>query len=255
MSRPRTLLHIIAITALIILTCTVRSDAANARTFQEIASEILAGLDAAKADQFPATSGYGAPTIAIRPFLAREVPIDVDTANGYNHNLLAALQKQANGRFGFVSREMTGKLIEDIRSSGLSEDETDKRIAELKLNSRADVLISGDLSLEDGQNLLSYQVLSAETAKVFVSTQPRMIGQTPPFATSTPGVPPLNGYSAIVAEAESLLDDMGYDPGPIDGHMTEETRSALKAYQLDSALPVNGRMTRRVVDNMRRDFR
>jgi len=245
----------IVIVSFIALTSTVSSNAATARSFEEIASEILKGLDAAEAGELPASSGYGAPTITIRQFLAREVPVDVDTANGYNRTLLAALQEQANGRFGFVSREMIDTLIEDIRSSGLPQEESDKRIAELRMNSRADVLVSGDLRLVEGKTVLSYQALSAETAKVFATTQPRVISKRTSVATFSPGAPYLNGYSAIVAEAESLLDDMGYDTGAIDGHMTEKTRAALKAYQLDSALPVNGRMTRRVVNNIRRDSR
>ena len=52
-----------------------------------------------------------------------------------------------------------------------------------------------------------------------------------------------------------MLFERGYDPGPVDGYLTPETREALRAYQLDSALPVNGRLTRRVVENLRRDSR
>ena len=254
MFTPRTLFNVLAVATLIVMAGTFRANAANDRTFQEIATEILTGLDGANADQFPATSGYGAPTIAIRPFVASEVPIDVETANGYNRALLATLQKQAAGRFQFVSREMTGKLIDDIRSSGLSPDDTDRRIADLKINTRADILISGNISLDDKGPVLSYQALSAQTAHVFVTTLPRDIGLNTTIV-AIKGNPSLNGYSAIVAEAESLLLDLGYDPGPIDGHMTRETRDALRDYQVNSALPVNGRMTRRVVDNMRRDTR
>ena len=58
-----------------------------------------------------------------------------------------------------------------------------------------------------------------------------------------------------VSEAEELLWEHGYDPGPVDGVITGKTRKALEAYQADSALPVNGRLTRRVVENLRRDTR
>jgi peptidoglycan hydrolase-like protein with peptidoglycan-binding domain len=58
-----------------------------------------------------------------------------------------------------------------------------------------------------------------------------------------------------VLEAEGLLLDLGYDPGLVDGVLTDQTREALRAYQRDSALPVNGRMTWRAVENMRRDTR
>jgi len=251
---PRALIPLLGFTGLIALVGLHPASAANEQAFQETASEILRGLDRASTDHLPAINGYGAPTIGIRPFIKREVPTDIETANGYNRSLLVALQKKSNGRYRFVSRETTNKLIEDIRTSGLSEDEMDQRIAELRANSRADILISGNLSQEDHGTSISYQALSAETAHVFVSTQPRMLdNSSAPDVSSRASF--LNGYSDIVAEAENLLDEMGYDPGPIDGHMTRETREALRNYQLDSALPVNGRMTRRVVDNMRRDMR
>ncbi|MGB0682352.1 MAG: peptidoglycan-binding domain-containing protein [Magnetovibrionaceae bacterium] len=62
-------------------------------------------------------------------------------------------------------------------------------------------------------------------------------------------------YRPRVDEAEQLLARKGYDPGPVDGVMTRQTRKALRAYQSDSALPINGRLTRQVVENLRRDRR
>ncbi|MCP5366834.1 MAG: peptidoglycan-binding protein [Hyphomicrobiales bacterium] len=59
----------------------------------------------------------------------------------------------------------------------------------------------------------------------------------------------------VVAETQRMLAELGYDPGPADGVMKPRTRTALAAYQSDSGLPVNGRMTRRVVERLRRDAR
>ena len=36
-------------------------------------------------------------------------------------------------------------------------------------------------------------------------------------------------YRPTVEEAERYLLDKGYDPGPVDGYMTEQTRQALRA--------------------------
>ena len=257
MSILRPVIHSLTLSAVLLIGCTLSAIAANNPVFQDISAEILKGLDSAKTTDFPASSGYGAPTIGIRPFREHEVPLDVEAANGYNRSLMAALQAQAEGRFRFVSREMSDKLIDDIRTSGLPQDEIDRRITDLKTNSRADILISGNLSLQDGQAILSYQALSAETAHVFVTTQAVAVQGSPEETTSVATVLPssLNGYSPIVVETESLLAELGYDPGAVDGHLTPQTREAIKDYQLDSALPVNGRMTRRVVDNLRRDTR
>jgi peptidoglycan hydrolase-like protein with peptidoglycan-binding domain len=40
--------------------------------------------------------------------------------------------------------------------------------------------------------------------------------------------------------AETHLRDFGYDPGPVDGHFTAETRAAVRAYQARYGLPTSG---------------
>jgi peptidoglycan hydrolase-like protein with peptidoglycan-binding domain len=40
--------------------------------------------------------------------------------------------------------------------------------------------------------------------------------------------------------AETHLRDFGYDPGPVDGIYTAETRAAVRAYQARYGLPVSG---------------
>jgi peptidoglycan hydrolase-like protein with peptidoglycan-binding domain len=48
-------------------------------------------------------------------------------------------------------------------------------------------------------------------------------------------VPP---YS--VRNVQTALSQLGYSPGPIDGIMGSKTRAAIRAYQIDSGLPVSG---------------
>ncbi len=46
-----------------------------------------------------------------------------------------------------------------------------------------------------------------------------------------------------IRELEGLLADLGFDPGPVDGVLDEQTRSAIKGYQALAALPVTGRLS------------
>ncbi len=44
-----------------------------------------------------------------------------------------------------------------------------------------------------------------------------------------------------IRELEDLLARLGFDPGPVDGVLDEQTRTAIKGYQDLAALPVTGR--------------
>jgi len=44
----------------------------------------------------------------------------------------------------------------------------------------------------------------------------------------------------MVKDIQSMLSELGYDPGPPDGVMGRRTRSAIRTYQLHSDLPING---------------
>ena len=46
----------------------------------------------------------------------------------------------------------------------------------------------------------------------------------------------------FVREAQCVLRDLGYHPGPIDGIFSPRTRSALERYQLAEKLPVTGQL-------------
>jgi peptidoglycan hydrolase-like protein with peptidoglycan-binding domain len=42
--------------------------------------------------------------------------------------------------------------------------------------------------------------------------------------------------------AEAHLQDFGFDPGPVDGVYTAETKAAVRAYQARYGLPVSGQL-------------
>jgi peptidoglycan hydrolase-like protein with peptidoglycan-binding domain len=48
---------------------------------------------------------------------------------------------------------------------------------------------------------------------------------------------------SAVMRVQAGLNKLGYDPGPIDGVMGPQTRSAIRSYQRDHGLAVNGRPT------------
>jgi len=47
--------------------------------------------------------------------------------------------------------------------------------------------------------------------------------------------------SGLVRDIQSGLAELGYDPGPVDGVMGPKTRSAIRTYQDQNALLVDGR--------------
>jgi peptidoglycan hydrolase-like protein with peptidoglycan-binding domain len=52
----------------------------------------------------------------------------------------------------------------------------------------------------------------------------------------------VSGYNARVKEAQEILKDAGFDPGPIDGVMGGQTRSAIKAFQKAKSLKPTGKI-------------
>lgn len=53
-----------------------------------------------------------------------------------------------------------------------------------------------------------------------------------------------------VINLQSQLAARGYDPGPIDGVMGERTRQAIRAYQRDRQMPVDGQVSQALVASL-----
>lgn len=227
------------------------------RHVEAVAGELLHGLDNAHIADVPASSGYASPTLAIRVFPEEEP--DALYGNLANDMLLAALQRQAGSRLRFVAKDTLEDLIETIDASGASDAERTAQVRDLRANLRPDILVTGTIRETERGRVLVYKAIAVETGVLFATATPLVLDEpaqtSVQIASATTGAANSSAYRATVHEAERLLDAMGYGPGPVDGVLTEETRSALRAYQADSALPVNGRMTWAVVENMRRDTR
>ena len=54
-----------------------------------------------------------------------------------------------------------------------------------------------------------------------------------------------------IQEIERRLDRRAYRPGRIDGIADTQTASAIRAYQTDADLPVNGRPSRALLEHLR----
>jgi formylglycine-generating enzyme required for sulfatase activity len=95
---------------------------------------------------------------------------------------------------------------------------------------------------------------TAAPGTVLAPIPPRRLPAAPAAkpTTSPAPWPVLAGRRVTVAETQRLLAELGYDPGPANGLLNGRTRSAIVAYQRDRGLAVNGRMTRRVVESLRR---
>ncbi len=56
---------------------------------------------------------------------------------------------------------------------------------------------------------------------------------------------------AELTEMETLLDRLGFPPGPVDGVVDEASRSAIRDFQVTSGLEVNGVPSLAVLDELR----
>ena len=54
----------------------------------------------------------------------------------------------------------------------------------------------------------------------------------------------------VIFDVQSRLAARGYDPGPIDGKVGPQTRSAIRAYQQDRGMVVDGQVTPSLVSSL-----
>jgi hypothetical protein len=54
-----------------------------------------------------------------------------------------------------------------------------------------------------------------------------------------------------MAELQQLLDEQGYDPGPVDGIFGDRTARAIRSYQTNNGLKVTGRPSADLVERLR----
>lgn len=232
--------------------------ASTAGQFSILASDLIEDLNKVDVNSLQARDGYLKPRIAVAPLKAKEGVLSATQAERFDRKIEAALLKNAGGQFVIVSRSTLPQILEE-GTRALDGDDALKRLSELNDNSQADILIIGASYKEQGRTAISYQALAVESGSLLGATRTIFIpARSNPVVAISDGNPvsrEVRRKEDTVLEAETLLAELGYEPGPIDGIITVQTRRALSDYQRDSALPVNGRLTRAVVMNMRRDRR
>jgi len=55
-----------------------------------------------------------------------------------------------------------------------------------------------------------------------------------------------------LAQIQRLLETLGYEPGPADGQLRQKTTSAIRNFQREAGLPVDGRPTSELLDYMKK---
>ena len=56
--------------------------------------------------------------------------------------------------------------------------------------------------------------------------------------------------SEFVRETQQALKNKGFDPGPVDGRMGQQTRAALRSYQQKNNLRADGRLSNSTLDSL-----
>ena len=73
---------------------------------------------------------------------------------------------------------------------------------------------------------------------------------TPPAVSGTPEREVQTQRMPFVREAQRALRDLGYNPGPIDGTVGPQTRSAVEKYQLAEKLSVTGQLDAETLERL-----
>ena len=63
---------------------------------------------------------------------------------------------------------------------------------------------------------------------------------------------PVTGADPRVKLVQSGLSELGYSPGPVDGHIGEQTREAIRSFERDRRLPKTGKISDRLVEELRK---
>lgn len=72
--------------------------------------------------------------------------------------------------------------------------------------------------------------------------QPRPAPRPVPRPVPRPAPRPVLRPDPAVRQVQGILQENGYDPGPLDGLMGPQTRQALRQFQRDHNLPASGQL-------------
>lgn len=94
-----------------------------------------------------------------------------------------------------------------------------------------------------------HDAMFAEAQRMEIAT---LAPPPPPVPTET--VPELPAYSSpTLRKIQQALTESGHYRGPVDGYKSDATTDAIKAYQTEQGLPVNGRGTMALLNHLNSD--
>jgi hypothetical protein len=261
--------------------------------FDILAWELLAGIDASGDALSHGDARAGDRVrIAIRPFSAGKAPLPASLANAYNDKLIVSLLSQGGSRYRFIAREALGAVIKEIDESSSREAELDDLLTALVEHAKADVLVVGKLRrTSDETAVLSYEAVKVRDGTILAATSYQRLPLDPAevdlaarsetlHESAKPGSRPKSddlldvpiGAGADwgaersipkpraarpdreVASVQADLRALGYDPGPVDGILGARTVAAIRDYQRDMGLPVDGRPSATLIDSLRAEL-
>ncbi|MXY38705.1 MAG: hypothetical protein F4Y62_02725 [Rhodospirillaceae bacterium] len=94
--------------------------------------------------------------------------------------------------------------------------------------------------------------VGAKLSPAGIARAQRMAREWRPGTNAAPAPPAADTEQSrkIVAAVQRSLAGLGYDPGPADGILGARTRAAIRAFQKSVGLPVDGRLSARLMDSL-----
>jgi len=95
-----------------------------------------------------------------------------------------------------------------------------------------------DKALQERQAAATQERVEPSAPSTNIAIEPKP--STTDTAPATTDTPPALSEQALIAELQSRLNSLGYDAGPTDGEIGPRTQSAIRAFQNQLKLTVNG---------------
>jgi hypothetical protein len=192
---------------------------ARRQAFDEMAGQIIAGIDGGHRAESGGTKGDRARAylrqaynyvpakrarIAVAPFQQDDIKIAKAVADEFNAALFAALIKQTGQRYDLMARSHLKALIDDMQQTGAWQAAGGNPINALLENAgKVDVLIRGQIRVAGQDAVLTYTAISMD-GRLLAQTQPQRFRLNPDEAKVSRATVSLD--AAIKAAANSLSE-------------------------------------------------
>ncbi|HKX09122.1 MAG TPA: peptidoglycan-binding domain-containing protein [Stellaceae bacterium] len=147
---------------------------------------------------------------------------------------------------------MAGRIVVVAASVGLSlavsacgETQGERGLSGAAIGAGAGAVIGAVTPIGPAGGALIGGAAGAATGVLTTPSQGNM--GKPVYRSSTGG----SAGNSTVRDIQAGLAHLGYDPGPADGRMGPKTSAAIRKYQQDNGMAVNGQASQAVLDSIR----